>query len=165
MTFRPLRKLEDFFDLTSPSEEKSWYWFWFITLIYNFSIKYHIHFCYPDRFWFEQAFFIEITWSVIIWTGLKSSSFSGLQILLLGSQSTLGSRIEVPVCLFFFGFFPQPVCLIWVYVFNSFFKKWIACWLIWDMCAYLRHVCLLATIFLEFCQMYSTAVSRLAFLG
>ena len=38
-------------------------------------------------------------------------------------NSTLGSRIEVPVRLFFFGFFPRPVCLIWVYVFNSFSKK------------------------------------------
>ena len=36
---------------------------------------------------------------------------------------TLGSRIEVPVRLLFFGFFPQPVSLIWVYVFNSFSKK------------------------------------------
>ena len=51
-------------------------------------------------------------------------------------ESTLGSRIEVPVRLFFFGFFPLPVCLIWVYVFNSFFKKRIACLLIWDMYAY-----------------------------
>ena len=53
--------------------------------------------------------------------------------------STLGSRIEVPVRLFFFGFFPRPVCLIWVYVFNSFSKKSIACVLIWDMCAYQRQ--------------------------
>ena len=50
--------------------------------------------------------------------------------------STLVSRIEVPVRLFFFAFFPQPVCLIWVYVFISLKKKWIACLLIWDMYAY-----------------------------
>ena len=34
---------------------------------------------------------------------------------------TLVSRIEVPVRLFFFAFFPQPVCLIRVYVFIIFF--------------------------------------------
>ena len=49
---------------------------------------------------------------------------------------TLGSRIEVPVRLFFFGFFSQPVCLIWVYAFNRFLEKWISCLLIWDMYAY-----------------------------
>ena len=54
-------------------------------------------------------------------------------------ENTLGSRIEVPVRLFFFGFFPRPVRLIWVYVFNSFSKKSFACVLIWDMCAYQRQ--------------------------
>ena len=41
----------------------------------------------------------------------------------VGAKGTLVSRIEVPVRLFFFAFFPQPVCLIWVYVFISFFLK------------------------------------------
>ena len=36
---------------------------------------------------------------------------------------TLVSRIEVSVRLFFFAFFPQPVCLIWVYMFNSLKKN------------------------------------------
>ena len=63
--------------------------------------------------------------------------------------STLGSQIEVPVRLFFFGFFLQPVYLIWVYMFkmNSLFT-------------YLGHVCLLATSFIEFCQMYSSTIHQ-----
>ena len=42
--------------------------------------------------------------------------------LLFGTLE-LVSRIEVPVRLFFFAFFPQPVCLIWVYVFISLKKN------------------------------------------
>ena len=70
-----------------------------------------------------------------------TSQFFDVDILLKSYVivNTLESRIEVPVRLFFFGFFPQPVCLIWVYVFNSFSKKWIACVLIWDMYAYYQH--------------------------
>ena len=41
------------------------------------------------------------------------------QIFDLIYRNTLGSRIEVPVRLFFFAFFPQPVCLISVYMFIS----------------------------------------------
>ena len=67
---------------------------------------------------------------------------------------TLVSRIEVPVRLFFFAFFPQPVCLIWVYVFNRFLKK-MTC-----LFAYLGHVCLSATIFIEFFQMYSSTIHQ-----
>jgi hypothetical protein len=55
-------------------------------------------------------------------------------------RGTLVSQIEVPVRLFFFAFFPQPVCLIWAYVFISLKKK--NC-----LFAYLGHVCLLATFF------------------
>ena len=41
------------------------------------------------------------------------------------TKVTLVSRIEDPVRLFFFHLFPQSVCLIWVYMFNSFFhSKW-----------------------------------------
>jgi hypothetical protein len=54
-------------------------------------------------------------------------------------RPTLVSRIEVPVRLFFFAFYPQPVCLIWVYVFNIFFLKGIACLPIWDMYACKRQ--------------------------
>jgi len=41
----------------------------------------------------------------------------------MSKLATLGSRIEVPVRLFFFGFFPQPVCLIWVYAFKRFLEN------------------------------------------
>ena len=58
----------------------------------------------------------------------KDYSFLSMKLLFLlvylsTYLITLVSLIEVPVRLFFFAFFPQPVCLIWVYVFNSFFKK------------------------------------------
>ena len=52
---------------------------------------------------------------------------------------TLVSRIEVAVRLFFFVFFLQPVCLIWIYVLNSLKNKLIACLLFRDMYAYQRQ--------------------------
>ena len=57
------------------------------------------------------------------WRDLDRLSASNRLNILHADFSTLGSRIEVPVRLFFFGFFPLPVCLIWVYVFIVFQKK------------------------------------------
>ena len=74
-------------------------------------------------------------WNIPIWKR-KKWTIKWECWLVNPKVGTLGSRIEVPVCLFFFGVFSQPVCLIWVYVFNRFFEKWIACLLIWEMYAY-----------------------------
>ena len=59
----------------------------------------------------------------------------------MGSAARKSQVLQGPeqksLCVYsFFGFFPQPVCLIWVYVFNSFLKNRIACLLIWNMYAY-----------------------------
>ena len=66
----------------------------------------------------DQSFLVKVLLSAIV---VEKKVLSIIRIVCLSKYSSVPNRS--PSAFTFFGFFPHPVCLIWIYAFNRFLEK------------------------------------------